>query len=35
VLIGIARKPAPGADGKREPLQGLDDPYELKVDLGP
>ncbi len=35
VLIGIARKLPPGADGKREPLQGLDDPYELKVDLAP
>jgi len=35
VLIGIARKLPPGADGKRQPLQGFDDPYELKVDLGP
>jgi len=35
VLIGIARKLPPGADGKVEPLQGLDDPYELKVDLAP
>jgi hypothetical protein len=35
VLIGIARKLPRGADGKQQPLQGLDDPYELKVDLGP
>jgi serine/threonine-protein kinase len=35
VLIGIARKPQPGASGKYQPLQGLDDPYELKVDLAP
>jgi serine/threonine-protein kinase len=35
VLIGIARKPAPGLDAKQQPLQGLDDPYELKVDFGP
>jgi hypothetical protein len=35
VLIGIARKLPPGADGKQQPLEGLDDPYELKVDLAP
>jgi serine/threonine-protein kinase len=35
VLIGVARKLAPGSDPKAAPLQGLDDPYELKVDLGP
>jgi eukaryotic-like serine/threonine-protein kinase len=35
VLIGIARKLPPGADGKLQPLQGLDDPYELKVDVTP
>ena len=35
VLIGIARKLPPGVDVKAQPLQGLDDPYELKVDVGP
>ncbi len=35
VLIGVARKLPPGADVKAQPLQGLDDPYELKVDVGP
>ncbi|HEY6477081.1 MAG TPA: hypothetical protein VI456_10900, partial [Polyangia bacterium] len=35
VLIGIARKLPSGADGKQRPLQGLDDPYELKVELAP
>jgi serine/threonine protein kinase len=35
VLIGIARKLPPGVDVKDQPLQGLDEPYELKVDLGP
>ncbi len=32
VLIGIARKLPPGVDAKAQPLQGLDDPYELKVE---
>jgi serine/threonine-protein kinase len=35
LLIGIARKLPPGADGKRDPLQGLDDPYELQIALSP
>jgi serine/threonine-protein kinase len=35
LLIGIVRKLPPGADGKRDPLQGLDDPYELQVALSP
>jgi len=35
VLIGIARKLPAGVDVKEQPLQGLDDPYEMKVDLGP
>jgi eukaryotic-like serine/threonine-protein kinase len=35
VLIGIARKLPPNVDVKALPLQGLDDPYELKVDVGP
>ena len=35
VLIGIGRKLPPGVDVKDQPLQGLDDPYEMKVDLGP
>jgi serine/threonine protein kinase len=34
VLIGIARKSPPKGDVKDQALQGLDDPYELKVDLG-
>ncbi len=34
VLIGIARKLPPGFDPKAAPLQGLDDPYELTVELG-
>jgi hypothetical protein len=33
-LIGIARKLSPSAEAKAQPLQGLDDPYELKVDVG-
>jgi hypothetical protein len=35
VLIGITRKLPPGVDVKEQPLQGLDDSYELKVDLAP
>jgi len=35
VLLGIARKLPPSVDVKEQPLQGLDDPYELKVDVGP
>jgi hypothetical protein len=35
LLIGVARKLAPGADPKAAALQGLDDPYELKVEVGP
>jgi serine/threonine-protein kinase len=33
VLVGIARKLPPSVDVKEQPLQGLDDPYELKVAL--
>jgi serine/threonine protein kinase len=33
VLIGIARKSSAKGDIKDQALQGLDDPYELKVDL--
>jgi eukaryotic-like serine/threonine-protein kinase len=33
VLIGIARKLPAKGDVKDQALQGLDDPYELKVDL--
>ncbi len=31
-LIGVARKLAPKLDAKDQPLQGLEDPYELAVD---
>jgi serine/threonine-protein kinase len=33
VTIGIARKLAAAADPKASPLQGLEDSYELKIDL--
>jgi hypothetical protein len=32
-LIGVARKLPAGADVKEQSLQGLDDPYELVVEL--
>jgi hypothetical protein len=35
VLIGIARKLPLGPDLREQPLQGLDDPYELKVEIAP
>jgi serine/threonine-protein kinase len=35
VTIGIARKLPAAADPKAAPLQGLEDSYELKVDVGP
>jgi serine/threonine protein kinase len=35
LLIGLARKIAPTADKKSEVLVGLDDSYELKLDLHP